>query len=65
VNGASCGKNLLCNFNPILEDVAAACGLRDGPCSYFCRVFKRITKTTPAEYRNKVLQQLARNESNS
>lgn len=54
------GKYLLCNYNLILEDVAARCGFRDGP--YFCRVFKRITKTTPAEYRTKVLQQSARNE---
>jgi len=57
------GKYLLCNYNLILEDVAARCGFRDGP--YFCRVFKRITKTTPAEYRNKVLQQSARSETNN
>jgi len=55
------GKFLLCNYNLILEDVAARCGFRDGP--YFCRVFKRITKATPAEYRTKVLQQSAGNES--
>jgi len=51
------GKYLLCNYNLILEDVAARCGFRDAP--YFCRVFKRLTKATPAEYRAKVLQQSA------
>jgi len=55
------GKYLLCNYNLILEDVAARCGFRNG--SHFCRVLKRITKATPAEYRTRVLQQSARDES--
>ena len=42
-------KYLLCKYNLKLEDVGARCGFRDAP--YFCRVFKRLTKITPAEYR--------------
>lgn len=42
-------KYLLCNYDLKLDDVAARCGFRDTP--YFCRVFKRISKVTPAEYR--------------
>jgi AraC-like DNA-binding protein len=52
------GKYLLCNYNLKLEDIAARCGFRDAP--YFCRVFKRITKVTPAEYRLKMLQHSAK-----
>ena len=47
-------KFLLCNYNFKLEDVAVRCGFRDAP--YFCRVFKRLTRTTPVEYRAKMLQ---------
>jgi AraC-like DNA-binding protein len=47
-------KFLLCNYNFKLEDIAARCGFRDAP--YFCRVFKRLTKTTPVEYRAKMQQ---------
>jgi AraC-like DNA-binding protein len=47
-------KFLLCHYNFKLEDVAVRCGFRDAP--YFCRVFKRLTKTTPVEYRAKMLQ---------
>jgi AraC-like DNA-binding protein len=43
------GKYLLCNYNLKLDEVASRCGFRDTP--YFCRVFKNLTKTTPAEYR--------------
>jgi AraC-like DNA-binding protein len=42
-------KFLLCNYNLQLTEVSSRCGYRDTP--YFCRVFKRITKATPAEYR--------------
>lgn len=42
-------KYLLCNYNLKLDDIADQCGFRDTP--YFCRVFKRITKIPPAEYR--------------
>jgi YesN/AraC family two-component response regulator len=43
------GKYLLCNYNLKLDDIAVRCGFRDTP--YFCRIFKRLTKMTPAEYR--------------
>ncbi len=48
-------KYLLCKYNLKLEDVGVRCGFRDAP--YFCRVFKRLTKATPAEYRLRMLQQ--------
>jgi AraC-like DNA-binding protein len=44
-------KHLLRSYNLKLDDVAVRCGYRDTP--YFCRVFKRLTKTTPAGYRVK------------
>lgn len=47
-------KFLLCNYNFKLEDVAVRCGFRDAP--YFCRVFKRLTKATPVEYRARMMQ---------
>jgi AraC-like DNA-binding protein len=50
-------KFLLCHYNFKLEDIAVRCGFRDAP--YFCRVFKRLTKTTPVEYRAKMLQHSA------
>ena len=55
-------KFLLCHYNFKLDDVAVRCGFRDAP--YFCRVFKRRTKTTPAEYRTKMLQHSAAAEAN-
>jgi AraC-like DNA-binding protein len=54
------GKYLLCNYSLKLEDIAARCGFRDAP--YFCRVFKRISKVTPAEYRARMLQPSAASE---
>lgn len=42
-------KYFLCNYNLKLGDIAIRCGFRDTP--YFCRVFKRVAKVTPAEYR--------------
>ena len=48
------GKYLLCNYNLKLEDVAIRSGFRDAP--YFCRVFKRLTRITPLEYRTRMLQ---------
>ncbi len=42
-------KFLLRNYNLKLDDIAARCGYRD--TAYFCRVFKKIAKVTPAEYR--------------
>jgi AraC-like DNA-binding protein len=34
-----------------LKEVAACCGYRD--VAYFCRVFRRVTRTTPTGYRSK------------
>jgi len=42
-------KHLLSSYTLKLDDVAARCGYRD--TSYFCRVFRRLTKVTPADYR--------------
>jgi len=42
-------KYLLRSYNLKLDDIAARCGYRD--TAYFCRVFKKLTKLTPAEYR--------------
>lgn len=47
-------KYMLGNYNLKLEDIAARCGFRDAP--YFCRVFKRLAKITPAEYRARTVQ---------
>lgn len=43
-------KYLLRKSKVSMKEVAASCGYNDLP--YFCRVFKRITKTTPSEYRS-------------
>ena len=45
-------KHLLSSYDLKLDDIAARCGYCDTP--YFCRVFKRLTKITPAEYRMRV-----------
>ena len=42
-------KYLLKNHHQSLDDVAASCGYSDA--SYFCRVFKKVTKLTPSGYR--------------
>jgi AraC-like DNA-binding protein len=42
-------KHLLRSYNLKLDEVSARCGYRD--TAYFCRVFKRLAKMTPAEYR--------------
>ena len=42
-------KYLLRTYRLKLDDVAARCGYHD--TAYFCRVFKRLTKSTPAEFR--------------
>ena len=44
-------KHLLRSYSLKLDEIAARCGYRDAP--YFCHVFKRLTKITPAEYRAK------------
>lgn len=42
-------KYLLKNHRQTLDEIAAACGFAEA--SYFCRVFKKITKSTPSHYR--------------
>jgi AraC-like DNA-binding protein len=44
-------KHLLRSYNLRLDEIAARCGYYDAP--HFCHVFKRLTKTTPDEYRSK------------
>ncbi len=44
-------KHLLAHYDLKLDEIAIRCGYRDAP--YFCHVFKRLTKMTPAEYRAK------------
>lgn len=43
-------KFILRNYAMSLKEVAASCGYSDA--AYFCRVFKRISKMTPTDYRN-------------
>jgi YesN/AraC family two-component response regulator len=45
-------KHLLRSYSLKLDEIAARCGYHDTP--YFCHVFKRLSKATPAEYRVKV-----------
>lgn len=42
-------KYLLRTYHLKLDDIAARCGYHD--TAYFCRVFKKLAKVTPAEYR--------------
>lgn len=42
-------KFLLRNYDLKLHDIAARCGYRD--TAYFCRVFKKLVRMTPVEYR--------------
>jgi AraC-like DNA-binding protein len=42
-------KYLLHNYNLKLDDIAARCGYRD--TGYFCRVFKKVARTTPSAFR--------------
>jgi len=44
-------KHLLRDYNLKLDDIAVRCGYGNAP--YFCLVFKRTTKLTPAEYRSR------------
>jgi YesN/AraC family two-component response regulator len=46
-------KFILRNYEMGLKEVASSCGYSD--TAYFCRVFKRIGKVTPTEYRNVVV----------
>jgi AraC-like DNA-binding protein len=42
-------KHLLASYNLKLDDIATRCGYRD--TAYFCRVFKKVAKVTPADFR--------------
>jgi len=42
-------KFMLRNYNMTLKEVSAKCGY--GEVAYFCRLFKRINKETPTDYR--------------
>jgi len=42
-------KHLLASYNLKLAEVAARCGYRD--LAYFCRVFRKLAKLTPSQYR--------------
>jgi len=42
-------KFLLRNYSMTLKEIAANCGYSD--VTYFCRVFKKVNKGTPSEYR--------------
>jgi AraC-like DNA-binding protein len=44
-------KFILANYRIPLKEVAASCGYAD--VAYFCRVFKRFTKATPGQYRDR------------
>lgn len=43
-------KNLLLNYNLKLNDIAVRCGYHD--TGYFCRVFKKVARMTPSDYRS-------------
>ena len=45
-------KHLLRSYNFKLDEIASRCGYHHAP--YFCQMFKRVTKLTPAEYRAKI-----------
>ena len=42
-------KFMLQNYGMTLKEIAANCGYSDA--AYFCRVFKKIAKVTPTQYR--------------
>jgi AraC-like DNA-binding protein len=42
-------KFMLQNYNMTLKEIAASCCYNDS--AYFCRVFKKVCKITPTEYR--------------
>ena len=42
-------KYLLKHYRQSIDEVATACGFSEA--SYFCRVFRRMTKLTPSDYR--------------
>lgn len=46
-------KFMLQNYNLTLKEIAANCCYTD--TAYFCRVFKKISKVTPTDYRARSL----------
>jgi AraC-like DNA-binding protein len=50
-------KFVLRNYNMTLKEVAANCGYSDA--AYFCQVFKKISKVTPAQYKDQGLKGIA------
>jgi YesN/AraC family two-component response regulator len=42
-------KFMLRNYNLPLKEIAAKCGYQD--VAYFCRMFKKMNKETPTQYR--------------
>ncbi|MFA5263942.1 MAG: helix-turn-helix transcriptional regulator [Opitutaceae bacterium] len=47
-------KYLLKHYRQSIDEVAVACGFSEA--SYFCRVFRRMTKMTPTEYRHQAAE---------
>ena len=56
-------KKLLVNTNLTVKEVSISCGYRD--TSYFIRVFKRFTGTTPSDYRISKLTMTAKKSNKS
>ncbi len=50
-------KFMLRNYSLTLKEVAANCGY--GEVAYFCRIFKKITKETPTQYRGVQVEETA------
>ena len=50
-------KHLLKSYRLRVEEVAGHCGFRDA--AYFCRVFKKLARRTPGEYRQATSQATA------
>jgi AraC-like DNA-binding protein len=50
-------KFVLRNYNMTLKEVAANCGYSDS--AYFCQVFKKISKVTPAQYKDQRFKGIA------
>ena len=51
-------KFMLQNYNLTLKEIAASCCYSDA--TYFCRVFKKVCKVTPTEYRASNTTQVSR-----
>ena len=51
-------KFMLQNYSMTLKEIAASCCYSDP--AYFCRVFKKVCKVTPTEYRAKNTTQVQR-----